>query len=111
MGEHQQDKAAKPKAAQGTAKDKEAALSKQQQAELELLMMDDHALRGAAKGVKAAILPAGVTRGSALAGLHEKVAAGGKLSKKEKRLMKKDVKARAKAGSDDDDAAGEGGSL
>ncbi|GIL58605.1 hypothetical protein Vafri_13624 [Volvox africanus] len=71
-----------------------------ERADLELLLMDDAALRDAARGVKSRVLPAG----------HDVAAAGGKhkLTKKEKLELKKEARRKARAGSDDEDAAGAG---
>ncbi|GLI59639.1 hypothetical protein VaNZ11_001564 [Volvox africanus] len=82
----------------GTAGDK--AATGNERADLDLLLMNDAALRDAARGVKSRVLPAG----------HDVAAAGGKhkLTKKEKLELKKEARRKARAGSDDEDAAGAG---
>ncbi|KAG2482679.1 hypothetical protein HYH03_018414 [Edaphochlamys debaryana] len=93
------DRAKPVKGKTKAGKDKAAAKADAaQRADLELLLMDDAALRGAARGEGGRVLPAGHDAGGG--------AAGRKLTKKEKREAKKEAKRKARAGSDEEDAAG-----
>ncbi|GIL97701.1 hypothetical protein Vretimale_3279 [Volvox reticuliferus] len=80
----------------GKAGDK--AATDGERADLELLLMDDSALRDAARGVRSRVLPAG----------HDDAATGDKrkLTNKEKRELKREARRKARAGSDEEDAAG-----
>ena len=72
---------------------------RKQQAELELLLMDDSALRDAARGVGSKAF----REASALGPDADGSGKGGKLNKKEKRELKKQQRRAAREGSDEED--------